>query len=88
MFENEKFESFLVVNLDLKSLFRGMFFVWDGNHRLQAWLPYINHLQNDEPSWHIFVDSVVLDISHGLVELLTAMRNSTSMFLTLFLFLH
>jgi hypothetical protein len=44
MFENEKFESFLVVNLDLKSLFRGMFFVWDGNHRLQAWLPYINHL--------------------------------------------
>jgi hypothetical protein len=34
MFENEKFESFLLVNLDLEFLFKRMFFVWDGNHRL------------------------------------------------------
>jgi hypothetical protein len=49
------------------------FFVLDGNHKLQAWLLYINHLHDDEPSWHIFVDSIVLDTSHGLVELFTAM---------------
>jgi hypothetical protein len=30
-------------------------------------------LHNDEPSWHIFVDSIVLDTSHGLVEFLTTM---------------
>jgi hypothetical protein len=50
-----------------------MFFVWDCNHRLYAWLPYIKHLHDDEPSWHIFVDSVFLNTFHGLVELLTVM---------------
>ncbi len=52
-FENERFESFLLANLDLKLFSRCMLFVWDGNHRLQAWLPYINYLQDDEPPWHI-----------------------------------
>ncbi len=33
-FENERFESFLLANLDLKLFSRCMFFVWDGNHRL------------------------------------------------------
>jgi hypothetical protein len=28
---------------------------------------------DDQPSWHIFVDSIVLDTSDGLVELLNAM---------------
>jgi hypothetical protein len=40
---------------------------------VQAWLPYMNHLHDDEPSWHIFIDSIVLDTSHGLFELLIAM---------------
>ncbi len=72
MSENEKFESFLLVDPYLKSFFRRIFFVWDGNHRLQAWLLYINCLHDDEPSWHISVDSIVLDTFHGLIELLTA----------------
>jgi hypothetical protein len=29
-------------------------------------------MHNDEPSWHIFVDSIVLNTSHELVELLIA----------------
>jgi hypothetical protein len=50
-----------------------MFFVWDGNHKLQVWLPYINYLHNDEPSWHISIDSIILDTFHGLIELFIAM---------------
>ncbi len=73
MFENERFESFLLVDLDLKFFYKHIFFVWDGNHRLQVWLPYINHLQDDEPFQHIFVDSIVLDTSHGFIELLITM---------------
>ncbi len=28
------------------------FFIWDGNHRLQTWLPYIQHVHNEDPKWH------------------------------------
>ncbi len=62
---------FLVILTSSRSL-GTFFFVQDGNHKLQAWLPYINHMHNDEPSWHIFVDSIVLNTSHELVELLIA----------------
>jgi hypothetical protein len=30
-------------------------------------------LHDDEPSWHIYVDSIILDTSHGFVELFIAM---------------
>ncbi len=73
MFENEKFETFLLINFNLKFLSRCMSFVWDHNDRLQALLPYIDYLHNDEPSWHISMDSIVFDTFHGLVELLIAM---------------
>ncbi len=33
-FENERFEYFLLANLDFKLFSKCMFFVWDGNHRL------------------------------------------------------
>jgi hypothetical protein len=51
------------------------FFVWDGNPKLQTWLPYINHVHNDKPSWHIYVDSIVLDTSHKFVKLFTTMMD-------------
>ncbi len=73
MFENERFETFLFDNPYLKSLSKHMFLVWDGNHKLQVWLPYINCLHNDEPSWHISMDSIIFDTSHGPIELLPAM---------------
>ncbi len=80
-------EYFLLADPDLKSFFRRMFFVWDGKHKLQTWLPYINHLHDDEPSWHIFIDSIVLDTSHdGLVELLTTMTKFNKYVLKLTLF--
>ncbi len=36
-------------------------------------MPYINILHSDDPSWNVFVDSILLNISKGLVELLIAM---------------
>ncbi len=40
--KNVKFEEYLKANLDLQKLSNMMFFVWDGNHRLQAWLHWLN----------------------------------------------
>lgn len=72
MSENERFETFLLADLDLKSISMHIFFVQDGNHGLQAQLPYINCLQDDEPSYHISIDSIILNTFHGLVEFFTA----------------
>jgi hypothetical protein len=36
-------------------------------------LLYITCLHVDEPSWHISIDSIVLDTFHELVEFYTAM---------------
>jgi hypothetical protein len=30
--------------------------VWDGNHQLQAWMPYISRVHPYDLSWHIIVD--------------------------------
>jgi hypothetical protein len=49
--------------------------MWGGNHRLQVWMPYIHHVHGDDASWHIFVDPILMDTFHGLVELLIAMTD-------------
>jgi hypothetical protein len=51
-----------------------MFHVWDRNHRLQAWFPYIKKVHPFDADWHICMDSFVLDSKSGLIELLTIMR--------------
>jgi hypothetical protein len=38
-------------------------------------MPYINRLQDDDPSWHIFVNFILLNTPEGLMELLTTMTN-------------
>lgn len=47
-FENARFEDFLQLDLDFLKLSHKRFFVWDGNHHLQAWLPYINRVHQDD----------------------------------------
>jgi hypothetical protein len=37
------------------------FFVWDGNQKLQAWLPYIDRMHKTKENWHVAVDSIILD---------------------------
>jgi hypothetical protein len=86
MFENDKFEFFLLVNLDLKSLSKCMFFVWDGNNRLQAWLLTLTICMMMSP----FSTSLLIPLSltplMGLLTFSLPWQSSTSMFLSLFFF--
>jgi hypothetical protein len=50
-----------------------IFLVWDGNHCLQAWLPYVNMVHWKDPAWHISMDAIVLDTIVGFVELFKVM---------------
>jgi hypothetical protein len=70
-----KFGKLLLEDPDLSWPCGKMFHVWDKNHHLQTWQPYIdlNHL--DEEDWHISIDAFVLDTTNGLVELLIGMTN-------------
>jgi hypothetical protein len=52
-----------------------MFYVWDNNHWLQAWMPYIFRIHPDDLSSHIVVDSIILDTRKGFVHLLITMIN-------------
>ncbi len=51
LLENERFEKLLQDDPNLVHFSNKMFFVWDENHCMQAWMPYINELHNNEPSW-------------------------------------
>jgi hypothetical protein len=73
--KNAEFEKFLQEDLNLSWPCGKMFIVWDRNHHLQTWQPYINLNHLDEKDWHIFVDAFVLDTTNGLVELFIAMTN-------------
>jgi hypothetical protein len=48
--------------------------VWDGNHRLQAWLPIINNEHQNDPSWHYAVESIILIVKGDVVGMLTALH--------------
>jgi hypothetical protein len=43
-----------------------MFMVWDGNHRLQAWLSIINDDHGQDQSWHFSMESIVLVVNRWL----------------------
>jgi hypothetical protein len=63
--KNVKFEEYFKVDLDIQKLSNMMFFVWDGNHRLQAWLPYIDQMHKTKENSHVAVDSIILDNIRG-----------------------
>ena len=52
-----------------------MFWVWDGNHRLQAWMSVIDKHYLGKSTWHIFVDPILLNPAHDVVVMLTAMHD-------------
>jgi hypothetical protein len=52
-----------------------MFMVWDGNHRLQAWLPIINEDEGHDQSWHFFVESIILVVSGDIASLVALLHN-------------
>jgi hypothetical protein len=51
--KNTTFEELLLSDSDLWSLLGRMFYVWDGNHRLQAWYPYIERVHPNDEDWHV-----------------------------------
>ncbi len=68
---NASFEEVLNMDEDLQRFIGKMFFVWDNNHQLQAQMPYISRVHLDDLSWHIAMDSIMLDMREGLINLLT-----------------
>lgn len=70
---NASFEEGLNSNEDLQRFNGKMFYVWDGNHQLQAWMPYISRVHLHDLFWHIPTDSIMLDMRGGVIHLLVTM---------------
>ena len=80
--ENRKFEAILNQDYDLQQVSGLMFFVWDGNHRLEAWKRVIAAQREDLNKWYSESgnpDCMVLDIPpHGVSQIQTAMHDINS----------
>jgi hypothetical protein len=72
--ENVEFEEELNSDDDLRVFSGKMFMVWDGNHRLQAWLPIINNEHKNYPTWHFAVESIILVVNGDIVGILTTLH--------------
>ncbi len=59
--KNEEFEAFLKADAKLSFLSRKLLYVWDDNHRLQAWLPCINSIHLNDVDWYVYVHDFVFD---------------------------
>ena len=57
------FEHRLSRNPALSRFSNKMFFVWDGNHRLKAWMPYISECHPDDLAFHVHVKSILLKVT-------------------------
>ena len=72
--ENKKFERKLLADPTWKQFSNKMFHVWDGNHRLGAWLPIINQDHGTDPAWHYSVESSILVVGDEVAALTTALH--------------
>jgi len=64
----------LLDDIYLKGFSNKMFMVWDGNHRLQVWLPIIDQDHSNDIGWHYSVDSVILDPKGDVPSILIALH--------------
>ena len=62
--QNAIFEERLSRNPALSRFSRKMFFVWDGNHRLKAWMPYIAECHPTDVSFHVHVKAILLKVTN------------------------
>lgn len=72
---NNEFDAMLQKDPDLSHLVGKMFYVWEGNHRLTAWLRHINKHHSMDKDWHISVDSIVVDPRNSTAVFLNAMND-------------
>ena len=63
--EERKFEERLQSDPDLLKYSNKMFHVWDGNHRLKAWMPYIEDCHADDQGFHVSVKSIALKVTNN-----------------------
>ena len=71
---NEEFERKLLADDDLKIFSNKMFMVWDGNHRLQAWMPIIEQFHTHDINWHFCVEGVILDPRGDVPSVIAALH--------------
>ena len=57
-----------------KQLTNKMFHVWDGNHRLGAWLPIINQGHAEDPTWHYSVEATIIVVEDQVAALTSALH--------------
>jgi hypothetical protein len=72
---NAKFEEYLRVDPNLKKTIQYDFSMWDGNHKFQTQLPFIDRVHKHEENWHVDVDSIIFNNTRGVVKLLITMMN-------------
>ena len=71
---NEVFEKKLLADDDLRIFSNKMFMVWDGNHRLQAWMPIIEQFHPHDINWHYCVEGVILDPRGEVASVIAALH--------------
>lgn len=72
---NDCFESDLAQDPQLHQFKGKMFYVYEGNHRITAWMRHIADHHNDHPTWHISVECIILDGRGRNGPLLNAMED-------------
>ena len=72
---NDRFEESLVADPDLCQFSGKYFYVYEGNHRVTAWMRYIDQMRRDDPDWYFFVDCIVLDGRAEYKVLIDAMND-------------
>ena len=59
--EDRKFEALLASRPEYASFRNKYFHVWDGNHRLMAWMEVISHMHSSRVEFHAPVRAVILE---------------------------
>jgi hypothetical protein len=72
---NVEFDATLQRDPDLAIFVDKMFYVWEGNHRLTAWLRHINNHHPLDKDWHISADCIVVDPRNCTALFLNAMND-------------
>ena len=72
---DEEFEYFLGLYSELQTLSNKFFFIWDSNHRRQAWTNFISQCYQDNYNWHYQVRSIVLYTKDDVASILTTMHD-------------
>ena len=72
---NHRFEEELDKDKNLLKFKGKMFYVWEGDHWVIAWLRHIERHHYDEEHWHYFMDYIFLDPKGSIGVLLDTMND-------------